>query len=314
MAPKKRKTVVAKVKKKKWFPIYAPKSFGEVMLGESYVSEAEELNGKYITSNLSTITRSMRKQSVNVQFKVTSVVEGKGQTETVGYSLINAAVKRLVRRGRDKVSDSFLAKTSDKKILRFKPIIITNNHGTNSVQSALRLEARRLIREYAFTKTVEEIFKEVSDGKIQKTVKDACGKIFPIRGVDLKAVKLLENTDIVVTDKEVVSEKVVIRKKDKGVAHAVEDEKSETDADVTQEDAEDKAVDELTEDVDDSDFSESESVADDKESEELPNATEEEDENSEDFDEEAEEDLEESGVADDEESDEESDDEPKKEE
>lgn len=312
MAPKKRKTTVTKVKKKKWFPIYAPKSFGEVMLGESYVGEAEELNGKYITSNLSTITKSMRKQSVNVQFKVTSVVEGKGQTETVGYSLVNAAVKRLVRRGRDKISDSFLAKTKDKKILRFKPIIITNNHGTKSVQSALRLEARRLIREYAFTKTVDEIFNEVSDSKIQKSIKDSCGKIFPVRGVDLKAVKLLENTDIVVTDKEVVSERVVIRKRDKGVAHAVEDEKSESDvADANQEVAEDEAVDELTEDVDDSDISESESALEEldeeSESKKLPDATEEEDENSEEFDEEVEEDFEENGVLD-----EESEDKPKK--
>ena len=304
MAPKKRKIAATKVKKKKWFPIYAPKSFGEVMLGESYVSEAEELNGKYMTANLSTITRSMRKQSINVQFKVTKVVEGKGQTETVGYSLINAAVKRLVRRGRNKISDSFLAKTKDMKVLRFKPIIITQNRGTNSVQSAVRLEARRLIREYAFTKTVDEIFKEVSDAKLQKSVKDSCSKIFPLRGVDLKAVKLLENTDIVVTEKDVVSEKVNIRKKDKGVAHTVEEEKSEETTQASEdfgEEAEEVAEDDaqdLTESEEEADVSESEEAADElseevEEPEKMLNATEEEDENSEESDEEAEEAVEE---------------------
>ena len=138
MAPNKRKTTTTKVKKKKWFPIYSPKSFGEVLLGETYISESEELNGKYITSNLSTITRSMRKQSVNVQFKVTSVVEGKGQTETVGYSLINAAVKRLVRRGRDKISDSIVAKSSDDKLIRIKPMILTRSNAKGSMLSAVR--------------------------------------------------------------------------------------------------------------------------------------------------------------------------------
>ena len=302
MAPKKRKTNTTKVKKKKWFPIYSPKSFGEVMLGESYVSESEDLNGKYITSNLSTITRSMRKQSINVQFKVTSVVDGKGQTETVGYSLINAAVKRLVRRGRDKISDSFLAKTKDLKVLRFKPIIITHNRGTNSVQSAVRLEARKLIREYAFTKTVEEIFKEITEAKLQRSVKEACTKIFPLRGVDLKAVKLLEHTDIVVTEKDVVSESVLIRKKDKGVAHEVEEDKPEVTVSEDGESAEelaDEDVETLVESEEASDVSESESAADELEeevesSEELPNATEESDENSEESDEAAEEAVEES--------------------
>lgn len=303
MAPNKRKTTTTKVKKKKWFPIYSPNSFGDALLGESYVAEAEDLNGKYITSNLSTITKSMRKQSVNIQFKVTSVVEGKGQTETVGYSLINAAVKRLVRRGRDKISDSFLAKTKDLKVLRFKPIIVTQNHGTNSVQSAVRLEARRLIREYAFTKTVEEIFKEVADSKIQRTVKEACTKIFPLRGVDLKAVKLLENTDIIVTEKDVVSEKVTIRSKDRGVAHEVEEDKPvEPVSDESTEDTEELAeedVETLVEAEEEKDVSKSISSADELQDEEepveeLPNATEESDENSEESDEEAEEDVEES--------------------
>ena len=35
-----------KVKKKKWFSVVAPKLFNNAALGESYVAEAEQLNGR----------------------------------------------------------------------------------------------------------------------------------------------------------------------------------------------------------------------------------------------------------------------------
>ena len=152
---KKKKASAVKVKKKKWHPIIAPKQFNEVVLGETYVSETTEIASKYLTANLSTIMRSMRKQNVNIHFRVTEVKDGKGYTIIIGYSLINAAIKRLVRRGRDKVADSFICKTKDKKIMRIKPLIITMHKGTKSIQSAIRLEARRVIREFAFSKTAD---------------------------------------------------------------------------------------------------------------------------------------------------------------
>lgn len=225
MAAKKKKVTTQKVKKKKWFPIHAPKLFNEVSLGESYVTEESLLNGKYITANLSTITRSIRKQNVNMHFRVIKVADGKAYTEVIGYSLINAAIKRLVRRGRDKIADSFLAKTKDKKVIRIKPLIITSNRGTHSTQTALRLESRRVIREQLFTKNVEEIFGDIADGKLQKIIKESCAKIYPVRSIDIRLAKLEENTDVVITEDGVKTEAVKIRKKEKGEDLRTEEEK-----------------------------------------------------------------------------------------
>lgn len=250
MAPKKKKTTQTKVKKKKWFSVISPKLFNNVALGESYVADSEQLKGKYITANLSIITGNMRRQNVNMHFRVTKVVEGKAETEVIGYSLIIAALKRLVRRGRNKISDSFLAKTKDKKVLRVKPMIITYSHGTKSVQSAVRLEARRVIREYTFTKSVEEFFSEIADAKLQKIVKEACSKIFPLRSIDMRSAVLEENTDVVVTDDAVKTEKVTIRKKDRGALHALVEEQSEPQARSEVEvDAEEEALEEQKEEA-----------------------------------------------------------------
>jgi len=223
-AMKKRKTTTTKVKKKKWHPIYAPKQFQETQLGETYVSESTEIMGKFLTVNLSTIVRSMRKQNINIHFKVDDVKDGKGYTSIIGYSLINAAIKRLVRRGRDKVSDSFLAKTKDKKVMRIKPLIITMHKGTKSIQSAIRLETRKVIREFAFSKTTEEVFDSIINGKLQKLIKENIIKISPVKNIEFRIVRLEENSKIIVTDKAVESEEVKIRRKEKGEKHISEEE------------------------------------------------------------------------------------------
>jgi len=204
--------------KKRWFPIHAPALFGESLLGETYVYEATEVEGKYLTANLSVITKNMRKQNANVTFKVTKIVEGKGMTEIIGYNMINAAVKRLIKRGRDKVADSFLTKTSDKKILRIKPLMITANKATKLVQSACRLEARKISREYVFSKTVEQAMDDIINGKLQKIIKDKVMKIYPIKSVDIRIARLEEHSALTITDEAIKSEPVKTRKISKEVS------------------------------------------------------------------------------------------------
>lgn len=233
MASKKKSTVQSRVKKK-WVPIYAPSSLNHSSLGESYVADSSQLEGRSITANMSTITGNMRKNSINMQFKVMGVKDGNAETRTVGYSMINSAIKRLVKRGRDKIPDSFLTKTKDKEVIRVKPLVITTNKGTKSVQSAIRLEARRIIREYSFTVDAETLFSDIFNGKIQKMLKEKCVKFSPLKSVDIRMAKLEENTKVVVTDDAVKTETVKRRVKDvEGKRHVpdenLESEESESD-------------------------------------------------------------------------------------
>lgn len=272
MAPKKRKTTQTKVKKKKWFPVHAPKQFQEALLGETYIHEAEEVSTKYLTANMSTITRNMRKQSVNVHFKVDKIVDGKAHTKIIGYSLINAAIKRLVRRGRDKIPDSFLAKTRDKEVLRIKPLIITLHRGTKSLQSALRLESRRIIREQVFTQSSDEFFASIIEGKLQKTIKEAVGKIFPIKSIDIRIAKLEENAKVIVTENAVKTEKVNIRVKDKGEEIISEEEK------LAREAAAKEAAEAEVAETDDADAESTEDFGDDESEDEDEDVVEEQEE------------------------------------
>jgi hypothetical protein len=98
------------------------------------------------------------------------------------------------------------------------------NKGTKSLQSAIRLESRRVLREYTFTKTTQELFADIIEGKLQKMIKQAVAKLAPIKSVEMRIARLEENTKVIVTDKEVESEKVTIRSKDEGEKHLSEEE------------------------------------------------------------------------------------------
>ena len=84
--------------KKKWFPIVAPKTFNEKIIGESHLYDSQSAVGRYIKVNLMSITNDMKNQNANVRFQVTGTNEGRLITEITDYQMNPAAVKRIVRR------------------------------------------------------------------------------------------------------------------------------------------------------------------------------------------------------------------------
>lgn len=193
-----------KRKKKVWVPIYAPKMLNDAYLGESLVSDKDAMVGKSLTLNLSIFTRDMKKQSTDVSFRVKSVVDNKGLTDVTGLSLTNSYVKRLVRRGKSKVEDSFLAVTKDGFTLRIKPIVITNNLVNSEIKSKIRSIAKEELTNLAAGNNVEDVYEVLLAQKIQKELKDKMSKLYPLRYVDVRQIftVLKLNPKAVVSDSE----------------------------------------------------------------------------------------------------------------
>jgi len=181
-----KQVLAQKKKKKKWYPIYAPKIFNNQLIGESLVASPEDLKGKYINANLSTITNDMKKQKINIKLKVTSVKDGKGHADVIGLQLIQTFVKRLIRRGRTKIDDSFTAKTKEGIKVRIKPLIITNTNCVRSTASQIRMEARKQLKETISKQPFITSVEDIINGKIQRSLKEQLSKIFPLRSVDIR--------------------------------------------------------------------------------------------------------------------------------
>lgn len=184
------KNVVVKKKKKNWYTLYAPESLNNAFLGETTVYAPEAMIGKTVSMNLAMITGDMKKQNVITTFRVTEVKEGKGLTELVGYSLSLAYIKRLVRRKRDKIDDSFLAKTKDSKIVRVKTVAMTNSKTYDSASSAIRLSLRAKIKKALKEATFEEFVNSLVNIRLQKEWKNSLGKIYPLKFLEVRYVSL----------------------------------------------------------------------------------------------------------------------------
>lgn len=180
------KQVLKQKVKKKWYPLYGPALFGNQLIGESYLEGSAALKGRFVSANLSTITNDMKKQNITVKLRVSKVVEGKGQTEIIGMQLVQGFVKRLVRRGRTKVDDSFVAKTKDGQLVRVKPLILTNTNCVTSTASQVRMQARALLLERLSMSGFVNAVQDILNFRLQKDIKEQLNKIHPIKSVDIR--------------------------------------------------------------------------------------------------------------------------------
>jgi ribosomal protein S3AE len=192
--PKEKKVVkkAAKVKgKKKWVTIIAPKSFDSITLGETHVEEPNKAVGKTVVANLMNLTGDMRKQGVEIRFDVVKVTDGKAYTAATGYELVPGTLKRLIRRGRSKVSDSLVLKTATGRFIRIKPVIITANPASQGACTEMRLKAREKLKQVVLGVSFDRLLQDLIEYKVQRVVRDDVNRTHPVKNVEVKSCVLL---------------------------------------------------------------------------------------------------------------------------
>jgi small subunit ribosomal protein S3Ae len=182
-----------KIKKKRWIEIVSP-LFGDQCIGQTSVYDIKNVIGKDVKINLMTLMGDPRKQNTDILFKTTSL---KGETaviaELVGYNIQQLSLRKLVRKGKTKIQDSFKCYTGDKKPILIKMFVITRNSVNNSVATKIR----DLIKQTTINKVAnisfESFMKEVVDGRIQKEIKGAAHKIYPVKLIEYYTIKLIND-------------------------------------------------------------------------------------------------------------------------
>ena len=100
--------------KKKWVQIYAPKSLHDSFLGETYIGDFNDAIGKEITVSLMTLTGEPQKQSIMLSFKMIGSRNNTIVTDVIGYKMVPSAVRKTMRRGKEKIEDSLSFNQSNK--------------------------------------------------------------------------------------------------------------------------------------------------------------------------------------------------------
>jgi len=180
-----------KKKKKRWFEIIAPKEFRSRKVGETLAVEPNEVVGRKLRLNLSSLVDEFRRQGVNVQFKVVSVTDNSAVCETVGYGLVRSYVRRIVRKGSSKMDDSFVVVSKDSKKFKIKPIVVTKHKINDSSLTSLRKKASEFIVQKVGELNSVEVFEAVVRGKLQKELRSGLMKICPIGACEVRALEML---------------------------------------------------------------------------------------------------------------------------
>lgn len=177
---------VAKLKKKQWYPIIAPKQFDNIVLGETPVYDPKAMIGKTLSCSLMNLINDVRRQNISIHFKVVDVDGGKAKTSIIGYQIVPSTVKRFVRRSSEKIDISFTCETADNVFLRVKPLIVTKSDVKGSVAAKLRGSVINFLIKSIKKMTYEEVLNDLMSHKMQSAMRDALHKIYPLKICEIR--------------------------------------------------------------------------------------------------------------------------------
>lgn len=176
--------------KKRWYPIIAPKMFNEQIIGEILIADPSKAIGKTVPANLMNLTGDMKKQSTDIIFSINSVTGEKASTGIIGYKVSSSHIKRLVRRGKNKVDVSFIINTADNKRARIKIVLVTIGMTYLPVLGSLRKAAQDFVSKAAAKMKFEDIVREVITNKLQIELRKHASKIYPIRICEVRRINI----------------------------------------------------------------------------------------------------------------------------
>lgn len=180
-----------KIVKKYWLQIKASKFFNNEFLGECYVPGPEHLLGRTISANLANLTGDIRQQSVTLKFLVTSLDGDAGIADVVSCEMAPSAIRRIVRRGSDRLDESFICEAENGQKVRIKPMIITKAATNSAVHHLLRKALVSSIAKYVKKHAFESLINEVITSKLQTTVKSELKKVYPLKAVEVRALEIV---------------------------------------------------------------------------------------------------------------------------
>ena len=177
---------VAKLKKRQWFQIIAPKQFENVVLGETLVYEPQAMMGKTLSHNLMNLTSDPKKQNINIHFKIVEVQGDKGITSIIGYEIVPSSVKRFVRRNSEKMDLSFTCETADNVSVRVKPLVITKADVKGSVAAKMRNLIVQFLIKSIKKMSYDGVVNDLISHKIQSLMRENFYKMYPLKVCEIR--------------------------------------------------------------------------------------------------------------------------------
>lgn len=190
MAGKQTAKAALLVKKKVWMPIIAPALFNNQPIGEMYLAEDQSAVGRKVTVSMMVLLGDPQRQNVHMTFEVAKQENGQLLTKVHGFSITPVAVRKMMRRARDRIDDSFMVKTQDGVSIRAKPVLITRARAKGGVLADLRKQLRLNVIRTINKLTFLDLVRDLVAHKYQRDLQDSLRKIYPLQVCEIRDVHI----------------------------------------------------------------------------------------------------------------------------
>ena len=192
MAQKRKVRKVDKLKKKKWYKIYAPKAFNEVILGETPANKPENVINRVAEKSAAELFGQRKLSHIIAKFKVVNVKDERAETEIIGFRSDSTFLKRIVRRRRSKIDAIVPVVTKDGKKFRITMTTITQR----KIESEKETEIRKIMEEEILKATknsdYEKFLTELMLGIVAQKVMQRAKKVAVIQRIEAIKAKPLK--------------------------------------------------------------------------------------------------------------------------
>lgn len=188
---KKRKKIDA-WKTKSLYDIFAPKMFGEVKIGETLASDASSLVGRVVETTARDLTNDFSKQHIKLRFQIIDIKGDRAYTKFKGHSLSRDYMRSQIRRKTTRVERVTDVETKDAQKLRVKTIALAVGRAQTAQEKLIRKIMSDRVTKTAKKLNLDQFMQEVVIGKISSDMYKAASKIYPLKRVEVRKVKVLK--------------------------------------------------------------------------------------------------------------------------
>lgn len=179
-----------KWKLKKWFSVYAPKQFNDVVIGEMPANDEKAMVGRNIDVGLDILTKNPSHAYTNVVLKVISADGSAAHTKIVSITQLYSYIRSLVRRYKSIATLILPVSSKDGTKFVYKMLVITRQRATHSRISGIRREMNERMLNYAKETNASEMISSVIDGKFQAEMAAQLRHITPISKVEVRSLEV----------------------------------------------------------------------------------------------------------------------------
>ncbi|KQB36220.1 30S ribosomal protein S3ae [Acidiplasma aeolicum] len=186
MVDKRKVNTKDKWKEKSWYTVVAPSYFGEKEIALTPGSDPRYIINRTVAVPVSEFTGNFKKSSSMVLFKIDNCIGKKCSTVFIGHKVSDDAIRRMVRRRRERIDIITAVTTKDLYKIVVKIVLVADNKLTGTKRAEVRATVVSYISDRAANMKLSELALYLIGDDIYNDISDALKDIYPIKKIEIR--------------------------------------------------------------------------------------------------------------------------------